>query len=81
MQKKVPDSAFRHNVDFNKNIRPTEVFSDRDFFKTVHLGGDDVIAELEEAKKREHQVWKEKLVVDNPVFKVRMKSNQRLHPE
>jgi len=44
------------------------VFSDWDFFKTVHLGGDDVIKEWEDAMKKEYDTWKSKLVVDTPVF-------------
>lgn len=54
---------------------PTEYFSDWDYFKTVHLGGDDVIKEREDALKKEQEIWKSKLVVETPVFKVTKHSN------
>lgn len=41
---KVPLDATRHKRDFNLNINQHEaMFSDKDYFKTVHLGGDDVL--------------------------------------
>lgn len=54
---------------------PTEYFSDWEYFKTVHLGGDDVIKEREDALKKEQEIWKSKLVVETPVFKVTKHSN------
>lgn len=74
--KKVPLEATKHGSDFNLNIKAErncegqELFSKPDFFKTVHLGGDDVIKEREEAKKKEHEEWKKKVVVKSAVFKV-----------
>ena len=55
---------------FNLNIKPVYTFSEKDYFNTVFLGGDDVIQEMEEARKAEHEVWRNKLIVDNPHFKV-----------
>lgn len=57
-------------TEFNLNIKPIYTFSEKDYFNTVFLGGDDVIKEMEEAKKAELEVWKSKLVVDNAHFKV-----------
>lgn len=56
--------------EFNLNIKPVYTFSEKEYFNTVFLGGDDVIKEMEEAKKAEYDQWKSKLVVDNPHFKV-----------
>ena len=56
--------------EFNLNIKPIYTFSEKDYFNTVFLGGDDVIKEMEEAKKAEYDIWKSKLVVDNAHFKV-----------
>lgn len=73
--KAIPSDASHHNKDFNLNLLPTEYFSGWEFFKTVHLGGDDVIKEREEAMKKEYEIWKSKLIVETPVFKVTKQSN------
>jgi|EP00945_MAST-04E_sp_MAST-4E-sp1_P000018 hypothetical protein len=41
---------------------------DVDFYKSVHMGGDGVEAEMEEALKRARQEWKDKVLVDNIHF-------------
>uniref|UniRef100_A0A7S3KUT2 Uncharacterized protein n=1 Tax=Euplotes crassus TaxID=5936 RepID=A0A7S3KUT2_EUPCR len=64
--------------EFNLNIQNLETFSKKDYFNTVFLGGDDVIAEMEEAKRAEHEKWKSKLVVANPHFKVNTRPNKKM---
>ena len=54
----IPKEATKHAQQLNLNLLPTEYFSNRDYFKTVHLGGDDVIKEREDAIKREQEIWK-----------------------
>ena len=56
--------------EFNLNIKPIYTFGKKESFNTVFLGGDDVIKEMEEAKKAELDEWRRKLVVDNPHFEV-----------
>lgn len=68
---KVRGAALPEEVtDFNKNFTCPDTFSGKDYFKTVHLGGDDVIKQMEDDLKREQDEWKAKVVVDNPVFTV-----------
>lgn len=43
--------------------------SDAEFFKSVHLTGDGVVAEIKAAKKREEEEWAAKVVVDNVKFR------------
>jgi len=64
--------------EFNLNIPKVYTFGNKEYFNTVFLGGDDVIAEMEEAKKAELDWWKSKLVVDNPHFKVNTRPNKRM---
>lgn len=56
--------------EFNLNIKPVYTFGNKETFNTVFLGGDDVIKEMEEAKKAELDEWKSKIVVDNTHFHV-----------
>jgi hypothetical protein len=56
--------------EFNLNIKPIDTFGPKESFNTVFLGGDDIIREMEEAKKAEYDTWKSKIVVDNTHFKV-----------
>mmetsp|Transcript_34263 Transcript_34263/g.33865 ORF Transcript_34263/g.33865 Transcript_34263/m.33865 type:complete len:201 (-) Transcript_34263:91-693(-) len=63
---------------FNLNIKNVDTFSSKDYFNTVFLGGDDVIAEMEQSKKAEHEKWKSKLVVDNPHFNVNTRPKKRI---
>ena len=65
--------------DFNRNIRPTATFSSADYFKTVHLGGDDVIKQEEEDRKRELEQWKQKVVVDKEHFYVNTRVVEKIH--
>jgi hypothetical protein len=45
-------------------------FSDKAFFKTVFISGDDMVAEMEATKKKEAEDWKSKVVVKNTHFAV-----------
>lgn len=64
--------------EFNLNIHSVGTFSNKEYFNTVFLGGDDVIAEMEEAKRAEHDKWRSKLVVENPHFKVNTRPNKKM---
>jgi len=64
--------------EFNLNIKETGTFSNKEYFNTVFLGGDDVIAEMEEAKRADLDQWRSKLVVDNTHFKVNTRPNQKM---
>jgi hypothetical protein len=55
---------------FNKNIKPTQTFSNKDFFKTVHLAGEDVYQQIKEDKNKEIDDWRNKVVVESINFKV-----------
>ena len=48
-------------------------FSDGDFFKTVFVSGDDMVAEEQAIIQREQDEWNQKVVVDNQHFKVNTK--------
>ena len=67
-----------NNDQFNLNIKPVYTFSNKEYFNTVFLGGDDVIKEMEEAKKAEHEVWKSKLIVENSHFKVNTRPERKM---
>ncbi len=57
-------------VDFFTNFRCPPTFADREFFKTVFISGDDMVKEMHEAKLKEVEDWKKKVVVENPHFAV-----------
>mmetsp|Transcript_13352 Transcript_13352/g.11850 ORF Transcript_13352/g.11850 Transcript_13352/m.11850 type:complete len:295 (+) Transcript_13352:109-993(+) len=63
---------------FNLNIQSVYTFGDKETFNTVFLGGDDVIKEMEEAKKAELDTWKSKVVVKNPHFEVNTRPNKKM---
>jgi hypothetical protein len=56
--------------NFDVHFTCPGTFSNNQYFKTVHLGGDDVIRQEQEDAKKELDDWKNKVVVDNPVFNV-----------
>ena len=70
---RIPANIKEHPQSYNLNIYAPETFSDRAYFKTIHLGGDDVLKELKESQLKELSDWKAKLVVKDPVFKVNTK--------
>lgn len=78
MATKIPRSSIMADKAFNLNFIPPATFSHPKYFKTVHLGGDDVLKEMEEAKKAEHDAWKKKLVVDNAHFKVNTREVKKI---
>lgn len=45
-------------VDFYSKVKGVDTFGDRDFFKTVFAGGDDVLAELAQLKQKEIDDWR-----------------------
>jgi len=57
-------------VDFRKDFRCPQTFSDREFFNTIFISGEGLEREMEEEKKKEYEEWKSKIVVGNPHFKV-----------
>lgn len=56
--------------DFFTNFRCPQTFADPEFFKTVFISGDDMVKEMQEAKIKEQEDWKKKVVVDNLHFSV-----------
>lgn len=56
--------------DFYTNFRCPSTFADPSFFKTVFISGDDMVKEMQEARAKEQEDWKKKLVVDNTHFTV-----------
>ena len=57
-------------IDFFTNFRCPPTFADPDFFKTVFISGDDMVKEMQEAKIREQEEWKKKVVVESTHFAV-----------
>lgn len=53
-------------ADFYPKVKGVDTFSQRDFFKTVFAGGDDVLAELAQLKAKEIEEWRSKVVVNSP---------------
>ena len=58
---------------FVKNVGKTEIFSAPEYFKTVHLSGDDQFKQIQEDKQKEYDDWRKKVVVDNPVIQLTLK--------
>ena len=46
------------------------MFSDRNYFKSVFISGDDMVKEEAEQRQREIDEFNKKVVVENKVFKV-----------
>ena len=64
----VPDGSGK--PDFFMNFRCPQTFADPEFFKTVFISGDDMVKEMQEAKIKEQEDWKKKVVVDSTHFSV-----------
>ena len=56
--------------DFFMNFRCPQTFADPSFFKTVFISGDDMVREMAEAKAKEAEDWKKKVVVESTHFTV-----------
>lgn len=46
------------------------MFSDRNYFKSVFISGDDMVKEEAEQRQREIEEFNKKVVVESKVFKV-----------
>lgn len=57
-------------LDFLTKIKNKETFSERKYFKSVFISGDDMVKEEAEVKKREIDEFNRKIVVADKVFKV-----------
>ena len=57
-------------VDFCSKVKGVETFSHKDFFQTVFISGDDMVAEMQAMKKKEIEDWQKKVVVANTNFAV-----------
>jgi hypothetical protein len=64
--------------DFFTNFRCPQTFADNDFFKTVFISGDDMVKEMQEAKLKEAEDWKKKVVVDNLHFTVNTRQPEHI---
>lgn len=64
----VPDESKKQ--DFFTNFRCPQTFADQSFFKTVFISGDDMVREMAEAKLKEAEDWKKKVVVESTHFTV-----------
>lgn len=57
--------------DFQSKVKaPGETFSNKDYFKTVFISGDDMVKEEQEMKQKEIEEFNKKVVVDNKHFNV-----------
>lgn len=56
--------------DFKTPLKSPSLFGDPKFFKSVFITDDDSEAELEKNKRNQMELFKKKLVVENPQFKV-----------
>jgi hypothetical protein len=63
--------------DFLSRVKGTELFSKKNYFKTVFASGGDLDAEIAEVKRKEVERFNERMVVDSKEFKVNktIKSN------
>jgi len=60
------------------NFRCPQTFSDRDYFQTVFISGDDMVKEMQEARLREIEAWNKKVVVDSTHFTVNTRQPKHL---
>lgn len=63
--------------DFLSRVKNTELFSKKNYFKTVFASGSDLDSEIAELKRKEVERFNAKMVVDSKEFKVNktIKSN------
>lgn len=65
-----PFSTEEGKPGFYTNFRCQQTFSEPAFFKTVFISGDDMVKEMQEAREKEVEDWKKKVVVENEHFTV-----------
>src|SRR5262249_21228362 len=63
--------------EFQKNFRCPATFSERDFFNTVFISGDDMVKEQLDQLHKEQDDWKKKVVVANTHFQVNTRVPKR----
>lgn len=56
--------------DFVKKVKGVTTFSDREYFNTVFISGDDMDAEIKALKQKEIDDFNAKVVVESKTFKV-----------
>lgn len=68
LKSRAPFKPDEYKPDFQKNFRVPPNFSERDFFNTVFISGDDMVKEQLELKHKGQDEWKSKVVVKNTHF-------------
>jgi hypothetical protein len=56
-----------------QKVKGVTTFSNKEFFNTVFITGDDMVAEMKALKQKEVDDFNSKLVVDTKIFKVNTK--------
>ena len=54
-------------------VKGVTTFSDNNFFKTVFVSGDDMVAEEKALKAKEHADWEKRIIVESKNFAVNTK--------
>ena len=71
---KLKDNTYRPEddgkPDFVKKVKGVTTFSDKEYFNTVFISGDDMDAEIKALKQKEIDDFNSKVVVDSKTFKV-----------
>eukprot|EP00698_Gefionella_okellyi_P026347 TRINITY_DN99_c0_g1_i1.p1 TRINITY_DN99_c0_g1~~TRINITY_DN99_c0_g1_i1.p1 ORF type:complete len:919 (+),score=202.04 TRINITY_DN99_c0_g1_i1:40-2796(+) len=65
---------------FDTTSKVPAAFSEKEFFKSVHLTGAGLEKDRRAAVEREFTQWEEKLVVDDPSMRLHWRSSQRTVP-
>lgn len=65
--------------DFQAKVKAQRAtFSEREYFNTVFISGDDMVKELAEMKQKEIDDWNKKVVVANTHFQVNTREKQKV---
>jgi len=68
------DTVYRPEADgkpdFVKKVKGVTTFSNKEYFNTVFISGDDMEAEMKALRQKEIDDFNNKVVVDNKNFKV-----------
>ena len=71
---KLKDNAYypedEGKPDFVKKVKGVTTFSNKEYFNTVFISGDDMEAEMQALKQKEIDDFNSKVVVDSKNFKV-----------
>ena len=74
---KLKDNTYRPEddgkPDFIGKVKGVTTFSDKEYFNTVFISGDDMDAEIKALKQKEIDDFNAKVVVDSKTFKVNTK--------